>query len=298
MSATSQSRDKILQSFHEISGLNIEDCIQFLNCYNWNLEDIVNDFYNKKDFKKTLAERPNENSNLSRTFVQNSNSEQFYMRPPSRQNRANESDDQYMADLIAQYGDADTAARRNWRESQQQNRSSQYQENPSQNTKTQTIYHEKQKYLRCGIHSLNNLFQTPEFFNHQYLDSIVEKFDKRSINNDYGEKWIGDYDLRILIEAITQQGHTVRQINFYNGEPLQNLPWDSYFGLLLNINGAHWFTIKYLNGFYYNLDSTFSKPSQIGKRDALIAYLIHLIQRFRNIYIFAVLQQQQQVKHR
>ena len=120
---------------------------------------------------------------------------------------------------------------------------------------------------------------------------IVREFDKRNTNNDYGISWVGDYDLRILIEAITRQGHPVRQINFYNGEPLQNLPWDSYFGLLLNLNGAHWFTIKNLNGIYYNLDSTFSKPSQIGKKDALINYLIHLIGKFKNVYIFTVSQQ-------
>jgi hypothetical protein len=59
----------------------------------------------------------------------------------------------------------------------------------------------------------------------------------------------------------------------------------------LNLNGAHWFTIKNINGLYYNLDSTFSKPSQIGLKDALVSYLIHLIQKFKNVYIFAVLQQ-------
>ena len=72
---------------------------------------------------------------------------------------------------------------------------------------------------------------------------------------------------------------------------LQSLPWDSYFGLLINLNGAHWFTIKNLNGIYYNLDSTFRKPSQIGHKDDLVRYLIRLIQKFKNVYIFAVLQQ-------
>lgn len=79
-------------------------------------------------------------------FIDHLDSEQFYMRPPSRQNRTNESDDHYMADLIAQYGDADAAARRNWRESQQQIRSDQYQEKPSQNTKTQVEI--LRKYLK------------------------------------------------------------------------------------------------------------------------------------------------------
>ena len=42
---------------------------------------------------------------------------------------------------------------------------------------------------------------------------------KDSINNDYGTLWIGDYDLRILIEAINRCGYQVRQINYYHSEP-------------------------------------------------------------------------------
>ncbi len=109
--------------------------------------------------------------------------------------------------------------------------------------------------------------------------------------------FIGDYDLRILIEAINRCGYQVRQVNFYNGELLENLPWDSYFGLLINLNGAHWFTIKNLNGLYYNLDSTFSKPSQIGQKKDLINYLIRLIHKFPNVYIFTVLQQTNPIYH-
>lgn len=87
-------------------------------------------------------------------------------------------------------------------------------------------------------------------------------------------------------------GYLVQQINFYKGTPLQDLPWDHYFGLLINLNGAHWFTIKNLNETYYNLDSTLRKPYKIGRKDDLVKYLIYLIQRSNNIYIFAVLQQQ------
>ena len=101
---------------------------------------------------------------------------------------------------------------------------------------------------------------------------------------------MGDYDLRILIEAITRCGYQVRQINYYHNE-LQNLLWDSYFGLLINLNGAHWFTIKNLNQIYYNLDSTFRKPAPIGQKDDLVRYLIRLIQKFKSVYIFTVLQQ-------
>lgn len=66
------------------------------------------------------------------------------MKPPDRQFRTNETDDRYMADLIAKYGDADEAARRNWREKHQHQHQPQPQPQPQQsnreNTKPQ-VYH-------------------------------------------------------------------------------------------------------------------------------------------------------------
>ncbi len=155
----------------------------------------------------------------------------------------------------------------------------------------QPIYHEKQRLKRCGLHSLNNLFQIPKLFTNHHLESIVHEYDKRKIFNDYRTLWLGNYDLRILIEAINRCGFNVRQINIYHGEAIDQLPWDSYFGLLINLNGAHWFTIKNLNGIYYNLDSTLRKPIEIGQKQDLIQYLIRLIQRTQTVYLFVVSEQ-------
>ncbi len=142
--------------------------------------------------------------------------------------------------------------------------------------------------MRCGLHSLNNLFQTPKLFTHNNLETIVRKYDKRTFFNDYRTLWLGNYDLRILIEAINQYGYNVRQIDIYQGESLDQLPWNSLFGLLINLNGAHWFTIKNLNEIYYNLDSTLRKPKQIGDKNDLIHYLNRLIHRTRTVYLFVV----------
>lgn len=145
--------------------------------------------------------------------------------------------------------------------------------------------------MRCGLHSLNNLFQIPKLFTHQNLDSIAREYDKRLLFNDYVDLVIGNYDLRVLIEAIHRVGFQVRQINVYN-DYLPSLPWDSYFGLLINLNRRHWFTIKNLNGIYYNLDSTLRKPKEIGQKPDMISYLYRLTERNR-VYLFAVLQEQQ-----
>jgi len=142
--------------------------------------------------------------------------------------------------------------------------------------------------MRCGLHSLNNLFQSPKLFTAHYLETIVRKYDKRKFFNDYRTLWLGNYDLRILIEAINQFGYNVRQIDIYHGASLDRLPWDLLFGLLINLNGTHWFTIKNLNGIYYNLDSTLRKPKQIGDKNDLISYLDRLIRRTQTVYLFIV----------
>lgn len=144
--------------------------------------------------------------------------------------------------------------------------------------------------MRCGLHSLNNLFQIPKLFTPDHLEMIVREFDKRKIFNDYRTLWLGNYDLRILIEAINRVGFDVRQLDIYRGEQIHTLPWDSYFGLLINLNGTHWFTIKNHSGIYYNLDSTLRKPIQIGNKERLIQYLINLMHKNRTIYIFVVSQ--------
>ncbi|CAF1250513.1 unnamed protein product [Rotaria sp. Silwood1] len=293
--SATQSRDSMVDFCQTVTSLNIEDCIHFLHQYNWKLQDLLDDFYKGKEFKNI----PNKNSNEK---IEKNRSSSTSTQKPNKSNTNNdqnqqvvEEDDLYYAQLLHYYGDADESARRCYSEEQHNQRPQQFQppqqfrQQSKENIKNGPIYHEKQKYLRCGVHALNNLFQRENLFTHEYLDGIVHQFDKRYENNDYGTSWIGDYDLRILIEAIKRQGHAVQQINFYSSEPLQNLPWDSYFGLLINLNGAHWLTIKCLNGIYYNLDSTLKKPWSIGPKDYLVNYLIFLIQRFKSVYLFAVL---------
>ncbi|CAF3171944.1 unnamed protein product [Rotaria socialis] len=296
-SPKTQSRDSILNIFHEITGMNFEDCLHFLNQYNWKLQNILEDFYKGKEFKNKSSQNSNEKSVENRresANTQHPNLGSFYTKRVEQQ-QFTEDYDHYFAGLLQRFGDTDELARKNGthrQHYQQIPQTQKLQEKSSKDkSKNEEIYHEKQELLRCGIHSLNNLFQIPHLFTHKHLDGIVREFDNRHNNNDYGILWIGDYDLRILIEAINRCGHLVRQINFYNGEPLQNLPWDSYFGLLINLNGAHWFTIKNLNEIYYNLDSTFTKPLKIGLKDDLVKYLISFIQNFTNVYIFTVLKQ-------
>ncbi|CAF4324416.1 unnamed protein product [Rotaria socialis] len=61
-SPKTQSRDSILNIFHEITGMNFEDCLHFLNQYNWKLQNILEDFYKGKEFKNKSSQNSNEKS--------------------------------------------------------------------------------------------------------------------------------------------------------------------------------------------------------------------------------------------
>ncbi|CAF3963904.1 unnamed protein product [Rotaria magnacalcarata] len=288
-SSKTQSRDSILNIFHEVTGMNFEDGIHFLNQYNWKLQDILEDFHKGKEFKKKSNQNSNEKNVENRrepTNTQNPNLGSFYTKRGEQQ-QFTEDYDHYFAELLQRFGDTDELARKNRTHSQhyqQIPQTQKLQEKPSKDKSKNEV-----RISKKFAHFKNTMF----FLDYRQIDFsniLLEKqkhiflfFPKLNFHRDY--------DLRILIEAINRCGHLVRQINFYNGEPLQNLPWDSYFGLLINLNGAHWFTIKNLNEIYYNLDSTFTKPLKIGLKNDLVKYLIGFIQNFTNVYIFTVLKQ-------
>lgn len=151
------------------------------------------------------------------------------------------------------------------------------------------LYHERQRLQLCALHSLNSLFQK-QIFTKKTLDDIVERFDKSWCWNEYSSFITGNYDLRIILEALKQYGYVVRAID--PEESLNIFPFQDCFGLLLNIPlktsyfdrlpvirsfskpGRHWFTIKSIDGqMYYNFDSKNSKPELIGDQTALIELL-------------------------
>jgi len=154
------------------------------------------------------------------------------------------------------------------------------------------IYHERQHLQLCALHSLNSLFQT-KLFTKSNLDKIVNEYDKSLFNNDYKTFFFGNYDLRILMTAIQRQGYKIRLIDINHGEIIDKSNFSNYFGLLLNRNGDHWFTIKRLinrgNGQeYWNLDSLLAKPKLIGDANDLAHYLYTFIHRTDNPFIFVV----------
>lgn len=152
---------------------------------------------------------------------------------------------------------------------------------------SKNIYHERQFRLRCGLHALNNLFQMEQVFTSSFLDSIVEKYDRSKVDNDFGEKQIGNYDLTVLMEALKSLGFRLQQINYLRDD-FRRTRWDSFFGILLNRNRDHWIAIKKINEHFYDLDSTRKEPLKIGSEERLLHYLISLIHVSVDLFIFAV----------
>ncbi|CAF3298874.1 unnamed protein product [Rotaria socialis] len=151
------------------------------------------------------------------------------------------------------------------------------------------LYHEKQRLQLCGLHSLNSLFQK-KVFSKETLDSFVHTHDKSRFWNEYSTFLTGNYDLRILMDALNSKGYVLRAIDI--SECFETFSYKDCLGLLLNIvverpfissipivcsfakPGRHWLTIKSVDGEkYYNFDSKLSQPELIGYQSDLVAYL-------------------------
>lgn len=151
------------------------------------------------------------------------------------------------------------------------------------------LYHERQRLQLCALHSLNSLFQKNRF-NKKNLDEIVNGYDKSWCWNEYSTLFTGNYDLRIILDALQSEGYTLRAIDI--SESFEKFPFKDCFGLLLNTPleraffdrlpvvrsftkpGRHWLTIKSIDQKnYYDLDSKLSQPELIGDESKLIERL-------------------------
>src|SRR5689334_1930276 len=94
------------------------------------------------------------------------------------------------------------------------------------------LYHEKQKLQLCALHSLNSLFQE-NVFTKKSLDSIVHQYDKSWVWNEYSSLFTGNYDLRVILDALQHHGYELRAIDI--NESFDTFDFKDYFGLLLNI---------------------------------------------------------------
>ncbi|PHU30887.1 Josephin-like protein [Capsicum chinense] len=144
------------------------------------------------------------------------------------------------------------------------------------------IYHERQRLQFCLLHSLNNLFQGKDVFTKSDLNSIAEKLDVDDPNKGswtpmsivfkpHHNEITGNYDINVLIAALEQKSKTVVWHDRRNGASSIDLDGtdDRLMGIVLNVpvrkfsglwRSRHWVTLRYIQGFWYNLDSDFAAP--------------------------------------
>jgi josephin len=138
-------------------------------------------------------------------------------------------------------------------------------------------YHERQSLLHCGIHTLNNLFQS-QSFTKQQLDEGAEHLaklnpEKSLFNPHKSVLGIGNYDINVLIHLLQCLSYEV--IWFDRRKSLDKINYKELFGIIMNETHAHffgwyknqhWYCVKYLenSGSWINLDSKLQQPVVIN----------------------------------
>eukprot|EP00761_Pharyngomonas_kirbyi_P004088 gb/GECH01004092.1/.p1 GENE.gb/GECH01004092.1/~~gb/GECH01004092.1/.p1 ORF type:complete len:217 (+),score=38.30 gb/GECH01004092.1/:1-651(+) len=191
--------------------------------------------------------------------------------------------------------------------SSEQNKTKTYSKKQRPSPKNIPIYHEKQRLYYCGIHCLNNLFQS-NVFSKRYLDHIAEDLWR---SNPYSEArstksmWtsvfsnlfnfnphksalgMGMYDENVVLVALKEMN--AEGIRFDRRKPVtkESLELDRVFGFIVNIapkrslSGRHWYSIRYINGKWYNLDSSLSNPIPLSSdsNDEDLSNLLEFMQQ-------------------
>lgn len=150
---------------------------------------------------------------------------------------------------------------------------------------SENIYHEKQVRELCALHALNNLFQNKDAFSKTELDLICHTLSPEHwINPHRSMLGLGNYDVNVIMSALQSKGYEMIWFDKRKDPSCLNL--DNITGFILNIPSdyklsfitiplkrRHWFALKELNGFYYNLDSKLDSPRVIGSQEDLLNFM-------------------------
>jgi ataxin-3 len=154
------------------------------------------------------------------------------------------------------------------------------------------IYHEPQESALCGQHCLNNLLQGP-VFSAPDLSEMALSLDarERSIasedsarrssfgpSNNVDES--GNFSLEVLRTAL--QLYSVQLLSWASVDEAGTDPLKEELGFIIN-RQSHWFTIRKINGRWWNLNSTSERPEPISAVH-LAAFLSQL--RSDHYYVF------------
>nr|CAG4644431.1 EOG090X0HOM [Lepidurus arcticus] len=155
---------------------------------------------------------------------------------------------------------------------------------PLTGTHIPPIHHEKQRLQLCACHALNCLFQDPNAFNQASLDELSYQLAQTSFLNPHRSLLgLGNYDVNVLMLAVQQKGCEMSWFDKRRSPKdidlrkvtgfILNVPCKPFLGLVtLPWERNHWLAVKYVQGFYYNLDSKLNGPEKIGGLQELCAF--------------------------
>eukprot|EP01084_Bolivina_argentea_P083773 151658_1 len=153
------------------------------------------------------------------------------------------------------------------------------------------LYHEKQQWEMCLLHSINSLLQKHEFTSKQ-LNSICKELSPNKLINPHRSMFkTGNYDANVLIMALNKMNIDVqwfdtrkaKELDLNDEIFLKFLQPDNQrlVGFILNnplkkikmLKRRHWIAIKKINDKWYNLDSKLKQPKGYGNVDELNVFL-------------------------
>eukprot|EP00884_Botryococcus_braunii_P009063 jgi/Botrbrau1/18158/Bobra.53_1s0028.1 len=170
------------------------------------------------------------------------------------------------------------------------------------------VYFERQHWLRCLLHTLNNILQKPKFTENQ-LNELADGMcpPLLGLYSPHRILFFGNYDVNVLELALQQVGKELRWVDDRRGFAalqledvcalivnVRKLPWTAWtlFG------GRHWFGVRCVEGIWYNLDSQLAAPQAITKqgdaaavqKESLVEFLQYLQQQYgtANMQVFLV----------
>ena len=147
------------------------------------------------------------------------------------------------------------------------------------------IYHEKQSRELCGLHALNNLFQSESAFSVTDLNNICYSLSPGTwINPHKSSIGLGNYDVNVITAALNTKEHDLvwfdkrkdpRTVNLQQIKGcILNVPNDWKLGFVtLPFNRKHWIAFKKIQENWYNLDSKLKLPVNLGCDEDFYKYL-------------------------
>ncbi len=133
---------------------------------------------------------------------------------------------------------------------------------------TQVLYFEKQSANLCGQHCLNNLMQAPRF-SLDNLMMVARQLDQeeRSLLDDDSEfestnvDESGNFSLQVLRVSLNSYGILLTDSQ-HKSVASSDIDLSKVEAFVCNLQ-EHWFTIRKIEGKWFNLNSLYSSPRHV-----------------------------------